>query len=270
MGSKLFEPRAVSFWSDDKSVIARYAMPKYLMTINKKMDAVNYGNRILIVMPSKEDQKKLKKDLLNKKDYVVWAAEYAIPGNDKALGIGHNAYVREFAIDRDVTADKIYRWYPTEKDLDNIIFFDSQEDRKKYADELDKEGGGAVSPLEHIMKRSDKFWNSSDGGELRIRSKEKTNFFRNEFVDYVNSGQDFVILADTHIGKDLKPVNACFPAVTDQIRDLAKKVVATNSKYLLILGDFIDKRWFRNPGYYVFLLKLFFHILEIIRRQYTC
>lgn len=200
----------------------------------------------IYIFLDKGDTKENALNVLFEKPLEGYINTITLKGYDRDLGIGHNKAVREFAIDREVVPDKIEPANNYVDILKNLIEFVTNPDEfvEYYLEAYTRD---VTTGLEHMIK----YKNIS----IKPEDKLNTNLFKNEFIDYVNKGnKDFLILADTHFGKDRtnndwlrRELNRAYE-ISESIVKYFKENNKTNNCYVLLLGDIVDKRCDANTA----------------------
>ena len=257
-GTNLSSPRASSFWTDAKLVAIFYAIRSTIKEIypskpDEILDNPAYfadkDGHLVLYARDESYKKQLLENIpkVNKKmkdcDYNILVHEITVKGSDPDLGIGHNPTIREFTLDRDVVPEKttIINSWPKEY-IDAIEFvIGADEYIKRYKNHDTK----TIGYMERLIKHHyDGTWRTDT---MNPKNLMKTSFFKNEFIEYVNSGgTDFYMISDLHIGKGLteyKDILDKAKSVGEDINDMLNK---NNPRYVLLLGDTVDKSCINN------------------------
>lgn len=271
VGTKISKGRESSFWSDDISAALSYSIasrinrnfnynendkdkrPEAFKVDLHKYDKslpnrAKYGvlakyariNSKIYIFLDKGDTKENALNALFEKPLEGYINTITLKGYDRDLGIGHNKAAREFTIDREVVPDKIEQANNYVDILKNSIEFVTNPDEfvEYYLEAYTRD---VTTGLEHMIK----YKNIS----IKPEDKLNTNLFKSEFIDYVNKGnKDFLILADTHLGKDRnssdwlrRELNRAYE-LSESIAKYFKDNNKKNNCYVLLLGDIVDKK----------------------------
>lgn len=277
-GTRISGPRASSFWSDNEHVALIYLIkssylkfleaseneiPEVLVDYYKKKKkkirrGFNYkDDHLVIFYKDKEEKDKLLKEIKNLKlvsdngNPGIYLHKLNVHGWDRDLGIGHNPYLREFTIDRDVVPTESIKFTHWPEEIINSIEWVNDPEEFIKKNEENSESETYVGGLEGLLKyhgssNPNKPYKNIHGDP---KPQLKTNFFRDEFIKYVDKGgTNFFLITDAHVGHNKRMYRDVLNDAYELGEKFSKLKKENPPEYLLILGDFIDKTWMDHYG----------------------